>query len=87
MDEMSNEFDPVMKPSHYNKGGVECIDAIRASMSLEAFAGYCKGNVMKYIFRYENKGRGEDLRKAAVYLQWLIQTEDQRAFRDKQVEY
>lgn len=80
-------MDNVEHPSHYCKGEIECIEAIRASMTLEAFAGYCKGNIMKYIFRYEDKGRGEDLRKAAVYLQWLIQTEDQRAFRDKQVEY
>ena len=43
--------DAVQHPSHYVKGGVECIDAIKASMTPEAFAGYCKGNVMKYIFR------------------------------------
>lgn len=67
-------IDPVLKPSHYNKGGVECISAIQASMTDEAFAGYCKGNVMKYIFRYEDKGGVEDLRKAAVYLGWLIET-------------
>lgn len=66
--------DPVNHPTHYTKGGVECIDAIRASMTDEAFAGYCKGNVMKYIFRYENKGGVEDLNKAAVYLKWLVET-------------
>lgn len=66
--------DNVNHPSHYCKGGVECIDAIRASMSKEAFAGYCKGNVMKYVFRAEDKGGAEDLRKAAVYLKWLLET-------------
>ena len=67
--------DAVLHPSHYCKdGGVECIDAIRASMTPEAFAGYCKGNVMKYIFRYEDKGGVEDLRKAMVYLAWLTET-------------
>ena len=64
--------DNVNHPSHYAKGGVECIDAIRASMSPEAFAGFCKGNVIKYVFRYEQKGGIEDLRKASVYLDWLI---------------
>lgn len=59
-------------PSHYCKGGIECIEAIKASMTPEAFAGYCKGNVMKYIFRYEDKGGAEDLLKARMYLQWLI---------------
>ena len=62
----------VNHPSHYCKGGIECIDAIRSSMSPEAFAGYCKGNIMKYIYRYEEKGGVEDLLKAKVYLQWLI---------------
>lgn len=64
--------DAVHHPSHYCKGGVECIDAIRASMSHEAFKGYCKGNCMKYIYRYEDKGGIESLQKARVYLDWLI---------------
>lgn len=68
--------DPVNHPNHYCKGGVECIDAIRASMTTEAFAGYCKGNVMKYIFRYEDKNGVEDLKKAAVYLNWMIDAEE-----------
>ena len=51
-DKWNTEPDPVEHPSHYCKGGIECIDAIRASMSREAFAGYCKGNLMKYVWRY-----------------------------------
>lgn len=68
--------DPVKHPAHYCKGGIECIDAIRASMSREAFCGYCKGNSLKYLWRYEHKGRRvEDLEKAQVYLGWLIDEE------------
>ena len=29
------DYDSVDNPAHYNKGGVECIDAIRGSMSEE----------------------------------------------------
>lgn len=58
-------------PEHY-KGEIECVDAIRASMTPEAFRGYLKGNVMKYLWRYEKKGGVEDLMKARVYLNWLI---------------
>ena len=73
--------DAVLHPNHYCKDGdVECIDAIRASMTPEAFAGYCKGNVMKYIFRYEDKGGVEDLKKAQVYLGWLIEAEEKAAY-------
>jgi hypothetical protein len=64
-------------PDHY-KGAVECIDAIRASMTAEAFAGYLKGNIQKYLWRYEKKNGVEDLRKAGVYLNWLIEHEDTR---------
>ena len=65
----------VQSPSHYCKGGIECIDAIRSSMTEQAFIGFCKGNVIKYVFRYEDKGGVEDLEKAAVYLDWMIQAE------------
>lgn len=66
--------DPVNHPAHYEKGDVECIDAIRASMTEEAFNGYLKGNVLKYIWRYESKGKPtEDLRKAQWYLNKLIE--------------
>ena len=65
--------DAVHSPAHYTKGGIECIQAIKASMTKEAFAGYCKGNVIKYVFRYEQKGGKESLEKASVYLKWLIE--------------
>ena len=58
--------------AHYKKGGVECIEAIEASMSKEAFKGFLKGNCIKYIYRYENKNGAEDLKKAEWYLLRLI---------------
>lgn len=66
--------DNVNHPAHYTKGDIECIDAIKASMSPEAFAGYLKGNVLKYLWRYESKGKSdEDLAKAAWYTDRLRQ--------------
>ena len=47
----NSDMDMVNKPPHYNQGGIECIEAIEASMSEKAFAGYCKGNVIKYLWR------------------------------------
>lgn len=52
--------DMVNSPPHYNDGGIECIEAIEASMSEEAFRGYLKGNMLKYLWRYEHKGGKED---------------------------
>jgi hypothetical protein len=66
--------DNVKEPSHY-KGEIECIAAIKASMSQQQFKGYLKGNIMKYLWRYDRKNGLEDLQKADVYLQWLIKEE------------
>lgn len=66
--------DKVNHPSHYTSGGIECIDAIRESMSPEEFQGYCKGNAIKYLWRWRQKGGVEDLEKADVYLRWLIES-------------
>lgn len=63
------EVDMVNHPPHYNKGGIECIDAIRAALTPEEFKGYCKGNALKYIWRMPHKGKEEeDLGKAQWYL-------------------
>lgn len=65
--------DMVSNPSHYADSAIECIDAIAASMSSEAFLGYLKGNVQKYVWRYEKKAKpAEDLKKARWYLDRLI---------------
>ena len=73
---IENNFkkDIVNNPSHYTFGNVECIDAIESSMSKESFCGFLKGNVMKYVWRYEHKGRSiEDLEKCKWYLNKLIE--------------
>ena len=64
--------DLVNRPAHYRQGGVDCIEAIEASMSREEFQGYLKGNLQKYIWRYRHKNGVEDLRKARWYLDRLI---------------
>jgi hypothetical protein len=66
--------DPVNSPKHYADtcGGIECIEAIEASMSMEEFKGFLKGNVQKYVWRYAQKNGAEDLKKAKWYLERLI---------------
>lgn len=65
--------DPVNSPSHYNSGGVEAIEAIESALTDDGYRGYLKGNVMKYMWRYEKKAKPvEDLKKARWYLDRLI---------------
>ena len=71
----SIQEDVVNQPPHYNTGKIECIDAIEQSMDEKEYAGYLKGNVLKYLWRYNYKGKPtEDLKKAAWYLDRLIET-------------
>ena len=74
------EDDSVNKASHYNDGGIECIDAIAASVPPVEYAGFLKGQVLKYIWRYRLKGKPvEDLKKARYYLDRLIQITEKEA--------
>jgi hypothetical protein len=75
-EQIAERLRPLLKdsahdPAHY-KGAVECIAAIKASLSPVGYRGYLKGNIMKYLWRYEKKGGVQDLEKARVYLNWLI---------------
>ena len=64
----------VDRPSHYNNGSIECIDAIKSSMSKQEFVGMLKGNAMKYLWRYDKKGKPiEDLEKSIWYINKLKQ--------------
>lgn len=71
----------VAAPEHYRQGQIECIDAIRESMTPHDFAGYCKGNVIKYTWRAHNHKESPvvHLNKAQDYLRWWIETEAQIA--------
>ena len=59
--------DPVDHPSHYNQGGIECIDAMIAAYGIEAVKNFCKCNAFKYQWRFGDKNGEEDLKKAQWY--------------------
>lgn len=68
-------MDQVNHPVHYTSSGgkcpkcghgIECIDVVR-------HMGFLEGNVTKYVWRWKHKGGVQDLKKAAFYLQRLIE--------------
>ena len=68
---MKKKHDPVNYPSHYNKGGIGCIDAIEACQG-NGFKYYCQGSAIKYLWRHEHKGKPiEDLNKAIWFINKL----------------
>ena len=67
--------DLVNHPSHYTDGGIECIEAIEAQLTVEEYRGYLRGNCAKYLWRCNLKGKPkQDLEKCQWYLQRLIET-------------
>jgi len=66
------QTDMVNSPPHYNRAGVECIDAIQAATE-EGYQYYLQGNIIKYLWRYRYKNGVQDLEKARWYLDRLIE--------------
>ncbi len=58
----------VNHPAHYNRGGIECIDAIESALTPDEFMGFLKGQELKYVWRAGLKGDAtEDFKKADWY--------------------
>jgi len=70
--------DPVAHPRHYTFGGIEVIDAIEAWG-----CDFIEGNIIKYVARWKHKDGVMDLRKAAWYLNRLIDRENERRATDQ----
>ena len=60
--------DNVNHPSHYNSGGIECIDAMVSAFGVEEVKTFCKLNAFKYLWRAELKNGDEDIFKSKWYI-------------------
>lgn len=70
---IGQEVDVVNHPSHYTKGRIECIDAIdSATTGKSGIEAVCVANIIKYLYRYEEKNGLEDVKKAKWYINKLI---------------
>ena len=56
--------------NHYSRYKIQPVDFIIANK-----LDWCESNVIKYITRWRNKNGVEDLRKAAHYIEMLIERE------------
>ena len=64
-------------PPHYTHSEIECIDAIRAALTPEEFRGFCKGNIIKYVWRERYKGGNLDIGKSGDYANFILENEEQ----------
>lgn len=69
--------DNVNHPAHYTQGGVECIEALKAAtVHKKGIEAICVANIIKYLWRYEEKNGKEDVEKARWYLEYLLKEVD-----------
>lgn len=62
-----------INPGHYRAGNVECIEALAsATINKRGIESICTANIIKYLWRYEQKNGIEDVRKAQWYLNRLL---------------
>ncbi len=67
-----------INPAHYQVGGIETIDYMRAKSTPEEFEGYLRLSALKYLSRVGHKhgdhdaARAEEYRKAAWFIDRLI---------------
>lgn len=68
------ESSSVHHPNHYNQNGMEVWDVIKAFTSnLSGSEAFYAGNAIKYILRWDKKNGIEDLEKAKVYIDKIIE--------------
>lgn len=87
-EEMGEDFiemekiDEYIEPDYYHNGtdGVDTIEMLYRTIPFEQFRGFMKGNVIKYVTRYDRKNGPEDLKKAHTYLDRLRDYEERHAF-------
>ena len=62
--------------SHYKNMNVQPWVAMEAWMTSEQFAGFLRGNAIKYLARCDVKGGIADIKKAQHYIAKLIEVRD-----------
>ncbi|MFZ7973186.1 DUF3310 domain-containing protein [Fusobacterium watanabei] len=77
----NKNIDNINNPNHYKLScGVESIEIIKRVLGTQGFVAFCLGNILKYLIRAEKKNGKEDYKKAAKYLEWVIE-------RDNKISY
>ena len=68
-----------INPNHYKNGEIECIDAIESAViNKSGKEAVPVANIIKYLWRYEDKNGLEDVMKCKWYLERLIKLVEER---------
>ena len=68
-----NKMEDKITPKYYRNSKIECIDAIEsATINKKGLDAVCTANIIKYVWRCEEKNGLEDMKKALWYLEKMI---------------
>ena len=82
----NKNIDNVNNLNHYKLScGVESIEIIKRVLGIKGFVAFCLGNILKYLIRAEKKNGKEDYKKAAKYLEWVIERESYEKYEVIQI--
>ena len=82
----NKNIDNINNPNHYKLScGVESIEIIKRVLGIKGFVAFCLGNILKYLIRAEKKNGKEDYKKAAKYLEWVIERESYEKYEVIQI--
>lgn len=74
----------VINPSHYQRDGMECIDAIKAAVqNLSGAEAFETGSAIKYLWRWKEKGGKDDLNKAIWFIQDMVSDIEEAEFQEE----
>jgi len=82
----NKNIDNVNNPNHYKLScGIESIEIIKRVLGTQGFVAFCLGNILKYLIRAQKKNGKEDYKKAAKYLEWVIERESYEKYEVIQI--
>jgi len=74
----------VINPSHYQRDGMECIDAIKAAVqNLSGAEAFETGAAIKYLWRWKEKGGKDDLNKAIWFIRDMIGDIEEQEYQEE----
>lgn len=82
---MENKVDNINNANHYQVCGFNSIKIIEKILGKDGFVAFCLGNILKYLIRAEKKNKLEDYKKAAKYLEWVIERESYEKYEVIQI--
>lgn len=75
--EMERRIEEAIRPSHYNQGSIECIDAMVSAFGKKEVATFCKINAMKYLWRLGYKDdEAQEIGKIKWYLDKYLELKE-----------